>query len=78
MATWKKVAISGSNISQFNNDSDYIIDGQSGVSLTGSFSGSFIGTTDLPELTQGNGITFTYDGPQLQQLIRTISSNYWW
>jgi hypothetical protein len=63
MATWKKVAISGSNISQFNNDSDYIIDGQSGVSLTGSFSGSFIGTTDLPDLTQGTGITaFTYDG----------------
>jgi hypothetical protein len=63
MATWKKVAISGSNISQFNNDSDYIIDGQSGVSLTGSFSGSFIGTTDLPDLTDGNGINdFTYDG----------------
>lgn len=63
MATWKKVAISGSNVSQFNNDSDYIIDGQSGVSLTGSFSGSFIGTTDLPDLTDGNGIAdFTYDG----------------
>lgn len=63
MATWKKVAISGSNISQFDNDSDYIIDGQSGVSLTGSFSGSFIGTTDLPDLTDGNGINdFTYDG----------------
>ena len=63
MATWKKVAISGSNISQFNNDSDYIIDGQSGVVLTGSFSGSFIGTTDLPDLTNGNGIAaFTYDG----------------
>jgi hypothetical protein len=63
MATWKKVAISGSNISQFNNDSDYIIDGQSGVSLTGSFSGSFIGTTDLPDLIDGNGINdFTYDG----------------
>lgn len=32
-------------------------------SLTGSFSGSFVGTTNLPDLTQGDGITaFTYDG----------------
>jgi hypothetical protein len=31
--------------------------------LTGSFSGSFVGTTDLPDLTQGAGIVpFTYDG----------------
>jgi hypothetical protein len=31
--------------------------------LTGSFSGSFVGTTNLPDLTQGVGITaFTYDG----------------
>ena len=31
--------------------------------LTGSFSGSFVGTTDLPDLTQGVGIVpFTYDG----------------
>jgi hypothetical protein len=31
--------------------------------LTGSFSGSFVGTTNLPDLTQGTGITaFTYDG----------------
>ena len=34
-----------------------------GVSATGSFSGSFVGTTDLPDLTDGNGIAdFTYDG----------------
>jgi hypothetical protein len=32
-------------------------------SFTGSFSGSFIGTADLPDLTDGNGIAdFTYDG----------------
>jgi hypothetical protein len=32
-------------------------------SFTGSFSGSFIGTADLPDLIDGNGITdFTYDG----------------
>jgi hypothetical protein len=31
--------------------------------LTGSFSGTFAGTTNLPDLTQGTGITaFTYDG----------------
>jgi len=32
-------------------------------SFTGSFRGTFTGTTDLPDLTQGTGITtFTYDG----------------
>jgi hypothetical protein len=34
-----------------------------GSVLTGSFSGSFVGTTNLPDLTQGSGIVpFTYDG----------------
>jgi hypothetical protein len=34
-----------------------------GAVVTGSFSGSFIGTTNLPDLTDGNGIAdFTYDG----------------
>lgn len=33
------------------------------VIATGSFSGSFVGTTDLPDLTQGAGVVpFTYDG----------------
>jgi hypothetical protein len=41
--------------------------GATGLVATGSFSGSFrgnfVGTTDLPDLTQGTGITaFTYDG----------------
>jgi hypothetical protein len=32
-------------------------------SFTGSFAGNFVGTTNLPDLTQGTGITaFTYDG----------------
>jgi len=32
-------------------------------SFSGSFQGSFVGTTNLPDLTQGTGITaFTYDG----------------
>ena len=63
MAEWKKVVVSGSDISQLNNDANYLINGQSGASLTGSFSGSFVGTTNLPDLTSGEGIsTFTYDG----------------
>jgi hypothetical protein len=63
MAEWKKVIVSGSDISQLNNDANYLINGQSGATLTGSFSGSFVGTTDLPDLTAGEGIsTFTYDG----------------
>ena len=38
--------------------------GEAGVhQFTGSFSGSFTGTTDLPDLTDGDGIVdFTYDG----------------
>ena len=32
-------------------------------SFSGSFQGNFVGTTNLPDLTQGTGITaFTYDG----------------
>ena len=32
-------------------------------SFTGSFAGNFVGTTNLPDLTDGNGIAdFTYDG----------------
>lgn len=63
MATWKKVIISGSDISQLNNDLNYLENGQDNAVLTGSFSGSFVGTTDLPDLTDGNGIVdFIYDG----------------
>ena len=43
MAEWKKVVVSGSDISQLNNDSNYLANGSSGTSLTGSFTGSFIG-----------------------------------
>ena len=49
MATWKKVVISGSDISQLNNDSQYLVSGSDGVELTGSFSGSFEG--------DGSGLT---------------------
>jgi len=63
MANWKKVIVSGSAISQLANNSNYLIDGQSGATLTGSFSGSFTGTSDLPNLSTGNGLTGgPYDG----------------
>lgn len=43
MAEWKKVVVSGSAISQLNNDSGYLVSGDSGIILSGSFSGSFQG-----------------------------------
>lgn len=43
MAEWKKVVVSGSAISQLNNDASYIAQDDSNVSLSGSFSGSFFG-----------------------------------
>lgn len=72
MATWKKVIVSGSNISDLNNDANYLVEGGSGATLTGSFSGSFTGdgsgltgvvASNANALTDGNGITdFSYDG----------------
>lgn len=72
MAEWKKVIVSGSNISQLVNDANYLIDGQSGTVLTGSFSGSFAGdgsgltgvvASNANALVDGNGIAnFSYDG----------------
>jgi hypothetical protein len=72
MATWKKVVVSGSAISQLNNDANYLVDGQAGAELTGSFTGSFIGdgsgltgvvASNSNTLNQGGGIqTFSYDG----------------
>ena len=43
MATWKKIIVSGSNISQLVNDSNLIYSNSADVNLTGSFTGSFIG-----------------------------------
>ena len=72
MATWKKVIVSGSDISQLNNDANYLAEGGSGASLSGSFSGSFQGDgSNLTgvvaqasnALADGNGIVdFSYDG----------------
>ena len=72
MATWKKVVVSGSAISALNNDANYLVDGQAGAELTGSFTGSFKGdgsnltgvvASNANPLTNGVGIqTFSYDG----------------
>ena len=73
MAQWKKVVVSGSAVSQLNNDSGYLISGDSGVVLSGSFNGSFQGdgsnlsgiTADTlgNSLTDGNGISdFNFNG----------------
>lgn len=70
MATWKKVIVSGSNavLNQLNvGTNQQISTSPSTTFLSGSFSGSFegnfVGTTNLPDLTQGTGIVpFIYDG----------------
>ena len=59
MATWKKVVVSGSAISQLNNDSNYLVSGDSGVILSGSFSGSF----------QGNGSGLTGVQAQVEESV---------
>jgi hypothetical protein len=54
------LTLSGGNL---NIGSNSIISSGTNSILTGSFSGSFVGTTDLPDLTQGIGIVpFMYDG----------------
>ena len=54
------ITLSGGDL---NIGSGSLISTGTGSILTGSFSGSFVGTTDLPDLTQGSGIApFTYDG----------------
>jgi hypothetical protein len=76
MATWKKVVVSGSAISQLNNDKNYLVNGTASASLTGSFTGSFAGdgsqltgvvASSAFNLTQGAGInSFTYNGTAAQ------------
>ena len=69
---WKKLVVSGSNISQLNNDENYLKQNGTGAQLSGSFSGSFQGdgsgltgvvASNSNALTDGNGIAdFSYDG----------------
>ena len=52
MATWKKISVSGSNISQFNNDSGYLT--QFSASLHAFSTASFNGTELLSGTSNGN------------------------
>ncbi len=47
MAQWKKLVVSGSNISQLTNDLNYARNGVAGQSITGSFSGNGAGLTGI-------------------------------
>lgn len=53
MATWKKVAVSGSNVSQFNNDAGYLTSGTLQIP-NGFATGSFAGTDLLANSTTGD------------------------
>ena len=58
MPTWKKLVVSGSNISQLVNDVNYVINTQDNASLSGSFSGSFYG--DGSNITNVQASTIEY------------------
>ena len=85
MATWKKVIVSGSDISQLANDANYLVSGDTVAALTGSFSGSFVGNgagltgvpasgIDLAALSDGNGIAdFTYDGSSVASVTVEVN-----
>ena len=60
MATWKKVAVSGSNISQFNNDTGYIT---SVTSQNAFATASFNGTALIADSANGN-LTFASSSNQ--------------
>ena len=53
MATWKKLAVSGSNVSQFDNDAGYLTSGTLNVP-NGFATGSFAGTDLLANSTTGD------------------------
>jgi len=86
MATWKKVIVSGSNVSQLANDANYLVNAQSGATLTGSFTGSFAGDgsglTNVPAsgivlspLTGGLGIVpFGYSGSTAEAVVLDTAS----
>lgn len=59
MATWKKIIVSGSGISQLANDSNYVALGDASVYLTGSFSGSFTGDGSSLTGVTAEAISFT-------------------
>jgi len=67
MATWKKVLVSGSAISELNNDSNYLTTSGDGSSLTNLTFGNITNAEENVEdivnglIVGGNNITATYD-----------------
>lgn len=67
MATWKKIVVSGSGVSQLSNDSNYLTTSGDGSSLTnltfGNITGRQEGVEDIVGglIVGGNNITATYD-----------------
>ena len=59
MATWKKIIVSGSGVSQLANDSNYVALGDASVYLTGSFSGSFTGDGSALTGVTADAIAYT-------------------
>ena len=70
MATWKKIVVSGSNISQLTNDLNYLENEQDNVILTGSFTGSFDGEF-LGTLTDGTTATTQASGDNSTKVATT-------
>jgi hypothetical protein len=67
MATWKKIVVSGSGVSQLSNDSNYLTTTGNGANLTnltfGNITGRQEGVEDIVNglIVGGNNITATYD-----------------
>jgi hypothetical protein len=71
MATWKKIVVSGSDISQLNNDANYVVNsGVDGVQLTGGFSGSFTGSG----VFSGDASLATVDGQTLTSFSSSVET----
>lgn len=85
MATWKKLVVSGSAISQLNNDSGYLVANSTGALLSGSFSGSFQGDgSNLTGVTAGTSnplvdgagiVDFSYNGSSAGVTVSVDSSS---
>ena len=77
MAEWKKVVVSGSAISQLNNDANYIAQNDSSVSLSGSFSGSFFGDgSGLSGVAASFPVTYAAPADAIKIFVNDGASKY--
>lgn len=73
MAIWKKIIVSGSNISQLSNDSNYLVQSQDSAILSGSFSGSFQGDgSNLTGIPSNLTISGSTGGGSVSLLTQTL------